>query len=98
MTIGTRKHRFDGLGAGVAKEVFQLRAHLATGRRVAEGESRDRDGDDHQRTERKHRVIGKGRTEQRGLVARKSRCRLAQERPHGHCGFTAALSGDAPER
>ena len=35
MTIGTRKHRFDGLGAGVAKEVFQLRAHLAAGSRVA---------------------------------------------------------------
>ena len=36
MTIGARKHRFHGPGAGVAEEVLQLRVDLAAGRLVAE--------------------------------------------------------------
>jgi hypothetical protein len=66
---GARKHRFDGLSAGVPEEIFELGANLATGRIIAENQSCDRDGDDHQRAEREHRIIGEGSTEQRGLVA-----------------------------
>jgi hypothetical protein len=48
---GARKHRFDRLGACVPGEIFELGANLATGRIVAENQSRDRNGDDHQRAE-----------------------------------------------
>jgi hypothetical protein len=66
---GARKHRFDGLSAVVTEEIFELGANLATGRIVAESQSRDSNGDDHQRAEREHRIIGEGGTEQRGLMA-----------------------------
>ena len=90
--VGTLEHGFDGFGAGLPQQSVQGGEHLPSHCLGTKYEAGNRNRDENQRPERKHRIVGKRRSEPCSLVLRPTVERLSKRCPPRHSSATSKIA------